>query len=189
MCLFNEAVRQHPPPGHKLVWATTLLSVWTLVGGTIYICWNYLLLRDNPYVLLIIPAIILLSTIAWIWRYRYLQRTFQCSLVELCSRVNATENIRGINYRLTKHGNDVLQPQGERPYGLFRHSTYALVIEFDDRYRALQHLHHPPASTVVPMYYTPPPPSAAHHCQHEEKRFSMHHPYDGNCSSVYYEKQ
>ncbi|KAI9274393.1 hypothetical protein BDA99DRAFT_533036 [Phascolomyces articulosus] len=154
--LFNEAVRQHPPPGHKSIWIGTLLTLWIVVAATVYILWSFLLLKENPYILLIMPAVMLLTAIVWVWRYRYLHSTFQRSLVELCSRINASENIRGVNYRLTKHGLD-LHHGSERADSIFgktsngggghrRNTTttcigktrYALVIEFDDRYRALQ---------------------------------------------------
>ena len=72
MRLFNEAVRQHPPPGHKAIWMGTLLTLWIIATGTVYILWNFLLLKENPYILLILPAIMLLSSILWIWRYRHL---------------------------------------------------------------------------------------------------------------------
>ena len=72
MCLFNEAVRRHPPPGHKAIWIAALLTLWVMVSCTIYILWNFLLLKENPYILLTVPSIMLLTAILWIWRYRYL---------------------------------------------------------------------------------------------------------------------
>lgn len=71
MDLFNEAVRQHPPPGHKAIWLITLLTVWILAGTTAYIVWVYG--HQSPYILLIVPFVMLLTTIIWLWRYRYLQ--------------------------------------------------------------------------------------------------------------------
>lgn len=34
------------------------------------------------------------------------------SVVDICERVNATENIRGINYRFSKDGSDVSDESG-----------------------------------------------------------------------------
>ncbi|KAI9497864.1 hypothetical protein BDB00DRAFT_752503, partial [Zychaea mexicana] len=151
MSLFNEAVRRHPPPTHKAMWTGTLVTLWVIVAGTVYILWNFLLLEKNAYILLIVPSIMLSTAVLWVWRYRYLHSTFQRSLVELCSRINASENIRGVNYRLTKHGMDVerhaydsdsvvagsSRSNTTSTYG--RKTHYALVIEFDDRYRALRY--------------------------------------------------
>ncbi|KAI9313901.1 hypothetical protein BX666DRAFT_1863944 [Dichotomocladium elegans] len=132
MCLFNEAVRQHPPPGHKGVWCATLVSMWALAGVTIYTVWACLLAKESPVILLVIPVMVLLTTILWVWRYRYLQRVFQCSLFELCSRINATENIRGINYRLVKHGHhDMGHPHNAHQRLPLRwHASYASLWEW-----------------------------------------------------------
>ncbi|KAG2225595.1 hypothetical protein INT45_013706, partial [Circinella minor] len=156
MELFCEAVRQDPPPGHKGIWIATLLTLWVIVAGTVYILWNFLLLKENSYILLILPGIMLLSSMLWIWRYRHLNNIFQRRIVELCSRINASENIRGVNYRLTKYGSDVQRPYDceDSIFGISgdgrgssrrnittlfgRKTRYVLVIEFDDRYRALQ---------------------------------------------------
>ncbi|KAI8142927.1 hypothetical protein BJV82DRAFT_112207 [Fennellomyces sp. T-0311] len=163
MCLFNEAVRQHPPPGHKAIWIGTLLTLWVVVSGTVYILWNFLLLKENPYILLIVPSIMLLTAILWVWRYRYLHSIFQRSLVELCSRINASENIRGVNYRLTKHGLDVQHGQSTSESSnstvTCGKTRYALVIEFDDRYRELRSQQiQPPEFVFFPSAYHAYPP-------------------------------
>ncbi|KAL1932326.1 hypothetical protein VTP01DRAFT_9382 [Rhizomucor pusillus] len=125
--LFNEAVRQHPPPGHKAIWVSTLAATWILAGAVAYATWFY----SSEYSMIswiILPVILFLTTGLWVWQYRRKRRIFQHFLVELCSRINATENIRGINYRFQDE---------RRSAGSRRESRYALILEFDDRYRAL----------------------------------------------------
>ncbi|KAI9271541.1 hypothetical protein BDA99DRAFT_433720, partial [Phascolomyces articulosus] len=49
-------------------------------------------------------------------------------ILHLCSCMNATENVRGINFRLTK-----VSPEQQQQY------LASIVIEFDDRYNLLHH--------------------------------------------------
>ena len=50
---------------------------------------------------------------------------FQSRLIELCTRINATENIRGINYRLMKRGIDMVT-QAEQARAVW-HASYASI--------------------------------------------------------------
>ncbi|KAI8062010.1 hypothetical protein BDF21DRAFT_347671 [Thamnidium elegans] len=62
------------------------------------------------------------------WRRRKMIR-FESAMIHLCSCMNATENVRGINFRL-----NYLTP--EQQVSIHPSSIYA---KFDDRYNLLHH--------------------------------------------------
>ncbi|KAI8994489.1 hypothetical protein BDB01DRAFT_714892 [Pilobolus umbonatus] len=73
-------------------------------------------------------------------------------MIHLCSCMNATENVRGINFRLT-----YLTP--EQQVSAEPSSTYAITIEFDDRYNLLHHFSNTrrqPLLPPPPLYTSPP---------------------------------
>ncbi|KAI7884205.1 hypothetical protein K492DRAFT_192013 [Lichtheimia hyalospora FSU 10163] len=149
LCLFNEAAKRYPPPGHKGLWCTTLFGFWTLMAAMTYTIWICIFNKTNAFILLMIPISMLLTTLLWVWRYRHLK--FQSRLIELCTRINATENIRGINYRLMKRGIDMVT-QAEQ-------ARAALLIELDDRYIALESNSSQRIDmTSIPIPYRPPSP-------------------------------
>ncbi|ORY96685.1 hypothetical protein BCR43DRAFT_524739 [Syncephalastrum racemosum] len=162
--LFNEVVRRHPPPGHKAIWTATLITTWILTGTLVYILWTFLP-AAQLYLVAILPTIMILTTPIWVWRYRSLRRkaSFESSLVELCSRINATENIRGINYRLVsnKQRNDDVMIIDDQ-HGMTPSAAYALLIEFDDRYRALFKSQPPSDNFALYPYSIPHQPAPAH---------------------------
>ncbi|KAJ8656005.1 hypothetical protein O0I10_008226 [Lichtheimia ornata] len=184
LCLFNEAAKRHPPPGHKGLWCTTLFAFWALITAITYTIWMYIFKKTNAFILLMVPSTMLLTTLLWVWRYRRMQRRFQSRLIELCTRINATENIRGINYRLMKRGVDMVT-QADQARAVW-HASYALLIELDDRYLALgsspsQRLD----MTTIPIPYRPPSPlpPVAYSLKHDDDD-----PYN-NDSSFFYDKE
>jgi len=68
------------------------------------------------------------------WYWAKVQRNkFEAGIIDICERINATENIRGINYRLSKElylSEDKIEPEKLRN----KKTDYGIVIEFDDRF-------------------------------------------------------
>ncbi|KAG0780165.1 hypothetical protein G6F22_010236 [Rhizopus arrhizus] len=107
-----------------------------------------------------------LFSLAWFNKKRILK--FEDKILEACTRLNATENIRGINFRFTKNGSDITRPfQSFYPYV----TNYAIDIELDDRFNALKSrqlnqsgirsVFFPYEQEVVNMFQDPPPPWSA----------------------------
>jgi len=81
--------------------------------------------------LMAVPGMISISV--GYWYIRKLKRSkFEASVVDICERINATENIRGINYRFSRDGFDIADESGGARKPL-KHN-YVIVIEFDDRF-------------------------------------------------------
>ncbi|KAI9010355.1 hypothetical protein CLU79DRAFT_774128 [Phycomyces nitens] len=167
LCLFNQATRQKPPPGNKLIWLGSLLTAWLFITVSIYSVWQQ---ARHPSVLFIIPLLIVLTTLVTLWRYRFKRLQFEHTILEICSRINATDNIRGINYRFSKNGLDLVNPT-RTSFMCFK-PVYAIVIEFDNRYTALtsQQFNDPPEDTFYPYYIGSPAPV---HVANTEKHPSM----------------
>ena len=111
------------PPGPKIFWFGTLFTMWMTAATSFYLLWIHL---NNPYILVALPAFIITSSLFMIWLHRN-RRTevnniiliqsktclliyseqFEKNILEICCRLNATENIRGINFRFVKNGLDV----------------------------------------------------------------------------------
>ncbi|KAI8070131.1 hypothetical protein BDF21DRAFT_495755 [Thamnidium elegans] len=131
--LFNQAARLRPPPGPKLFWIGTLLTMWMTASISFYLCWIHF---QSPYILVALPASIITSSFFMAWLHRSRRTKFERNILEICSRLNATENIRGINFRFNKNGVDVTPFRIQSLSGI--KSVYAIDIEFDDRYNALK---------------------------------------------------
>lgn len=153
--LLNQAAFDHPPPGNKLTWLIGIWIVWVIAIIGNYLLW---LCTKWSYGLVIFPFFMVLSTLIFLWRHRVRRRKFENTIVHICNRINATENIRGINYRFSKNGSDysdinkqiaINSNAGIKP-------LYAIVIEFDDRYNALSSQQFNRYSSVdfvtVPLY-------------------------------------
>lgn len=50
---------------------------------------------------------------------------FETSILETCSRVNASENFRGINYKFSKNGYDLVR--ADKSFAV-RKSVYASIV-------------------------------------------------------------
>ncbi|KAI7871192.1 hypothetical protein BDF14DRAFT_1873551 [Spinellus fusiger] len=151
---FNQIARKNPPPGNKATWLGYLLIVWLLIGASAVYVWQQI---QQSLILMIVPLLIALTALMFFWRYRLRRLQFENTILEICSRINATENIRGINYRFSKNGSDLLSTT---PTSLLcLKAVYAIVIEFDDRYRALssQQFNSPPEDTFYPYVNSPAP--------------------------------
>ncbi|KAI9474235.1 MAG: hypothetical protein EXX96DRAFT_331384 [Benjaminiella poitrasii] len=135
--LLNQAIHQTPPPGNKLIWCIVLWTLWTIAISGHYLIWNC---TGSSYGLVILPFFIFTTTLLAVWRYRVVRQKFESNMTIICSRINATENIRGINYRFSKNGsdlNDITKQIKMAPFLLIVKPVYSIVIEFDDRYNAL----------------------------------------------------
>ncbi|KAI8137685.1 hypothetical protein BJV82DRAFT_524881 [Fennellomyces sp. T-0311] len=135
----NCNVSRSPPPGSKLVWFGVLWCLWLLIAVAVY---SLRISLDAMYTLIAIPILMLLVTSVFLWRHRYIRCKFEQAVVDACGTINATENIRGINYRFSKNGTDIT-PTHQYSYfpksirALCSKPLYVIVIEFDDRYNAL----------------------------------------------------
>ncbi|KAJ8657851.1 hypothetical protein O0I10_006379 [Lichtheimia ornata] len=156
MHAFNAAAQRHPPPPSFTSgrMATLILctgaSILCSVGLAIYYTHHIALLLGIPF------SFVALSSILVAWRRR-LKVQFESAILHLCACMNATENIRGINYRLCKapppspsppdylpqqqqqHSPHGITPPPPPPPHLAVQSIYGIVIEFDDRYNLLHH--------------------------------------------------
>ncbi|KAI8370500.1 uncharacterized protein BYT42DRAFT_582628 [Radiomyces spectabilis] len=134
MSTINRTMRESPPPGNTGLWLGIVWTVWILLGAAIYMMWNHV--QQRPYILVIMPILMLAVSLLVFWKHRRSQIKFEKTVMQVCNQLNAIENVRGINFRFTKNGATVIRPHlfGWRPW----HKTvYAILIEFDDRYNAL----------------------------------------------------
>ncbi|KAI9315660.1 hypothetical protein BX666DRAFT_1957863 [Dichotomocladium elegans] len=136
MNTFNAAAIHHPPPpsisSSRLVLFNmcTTISILCSIGLAIHY-------THHVYLLLVIPISFLTFSLVIIsWRRR-LKQQFEASILHLCACMNATENVRGINFRLVKY----TAPEQHLPP--LPPSDYSIVIEFDDRYNLLHHFSAP----------------------------------------------
>ncbi|KAI8048769.1 uncharacterized protein B0P05DRAFT_338729 [Gilbertella persicaria] len=133
VALFNEAARKRSPPGSTLFWVVFLIFLWLSAATSFYLLWIQF---NNPYILVALPAFMIISFLATLLLHRNKRIKFEESILQICSQLNATENIRGINFRFSKNSMDVTPYSIHSLAGL--QSVYAIDIEFDDRYVALK---------------------------------------------------
>lgn len=155
---FNTAAWHYPPPkplgSNSLNYYTVALFTIILFGVITAIHYTH-----RMGLILVLPFSFLTISMAIIYWRRKQMKKFESAMIHLCSCMNATENVRGINFRLS-----YLTP--EQQISIHPSSNYAITIEFDDRYNLLHHFssssHHrsrqqPPAyhSTITispPLY-------------------------------------
>ncbi|KAI9363816.1 hypothetical protein BD770DRAFT_315001 [Pilaira anomala] len=153
--LLNQSVLQYPPPSNKLVWVIAIWVFWMISIIANYLLWVH---TKWSYGLAVLPFLMILTTLLFVWRHRVLRQRFELSILSICNRINATENIRGINYRFSKNGSDLsdLSKQVHIISNSSLKTVYSILIEFDDRYNALsskQFNRYPSVDFVtVPLY-------------------------------------
>ncbi|KAI8086558.1 uncharacterized protein BX664DRAFT_360082 [Halteromyces radiatus] len=133
MTAFNEVAQHNPPPpslssgtSTALIASFSTLIILTVIGSIHY--------THHLYFILVIPfTLISFSCILMGWRRR-LKKKFEHAIIHLCSCMNATENVRGINFRLSK-----LSPGSNSSTHYQKSAYYAITIEFDERYNLLHH--------------------------------------------------
>ncbi|KAI7867876.1 hypothetical protein BDF14DRAFT_1800101 [Spinellus fusiger] len=128
----NQAIDRHPPPGSRFLWLCILWLFWILAAILAHIMRTRF---HATHVFIPLLLAVIASTLLWVWGYKRTQYQFENAVLTVCSQLNATENIHGINYRLCKNGLDLAMSEGYRSFG-FR-SVYALAIELDDRCQPL----------------------------------------------------
>ncbi|KAG1470926.1 hypothetical protein G6F56_002408 [Rhizopus delemar] len=107
-----------------------LLVLWMMAIVVFYFIWlNF----HHPYVLFGLPLFMTLTLFSLVWFNKRRAIRFEDKIIETCTRLNATENIRGISFRLTKDGMDI-----NRPASSCYAAHYTLTIELDDRFNALK---------------------------------------------------
>ncbi|KAI8889114.1 hypothetical protein K501DRAFT_144659, partial [Backusella circina FSU 941] len=132
--LFNQASRMRPPPTTKIVWLFTLAVIWAASSLFFYTLWHFYI--ESVFLLLLLPAFLVASLFLLVFRHRSIRKKFEKNILNICSRVNATENIRGIHFRFFKNGEDVNRQVALS--GFVVTATYELIIEFDDRFNILK---------------------------------------------------
>ncbi|SAL95048.1 hypothetical protein [Absidia glauca] len=123
--VFHEAMKTCPPPKPLWVWTLGLFGCWMIESGIVYLLFGRL---SSPN-FIVLPALMYVTALILGWRQRALRIKFETYMIELCDRLNATENIRGIHYNFAI--------QRPRWYAPGRVSIYTLCINLDDRYQAL----------------------------------------------------
>ncbi|KAI8357847.1 hypothetical protein EDC96DRAFT_559102 [Choanephora cucurbitarum] len=126
----NAAVHDQPPPGNKLIWLMTLCIAWLMALFVHCLFWSY---SNDITKYVSVPFFMFFVTFYFIWRYRTLRHRFEYTIIDTCNLINATENIRGIHFRLSKTDPN----ESKRICRLFVSTKYSIVLEFDDRYNML----------------------------------------------------
>ncbi|KAI9480315.1 MAG: hypothetical protein EXX96DRAFT_537599 [Benjaminiella poitrasii] len=144
---FNTAAWRYSPPapyGTTVYYAIficlttiTFISAMTVVHRT----------HQMEFIFIVPFSLLVLSMFIMYYRQRQRQK-FESVITHLCSCMNAIENVRGINFRLT-----YLTPEQQN---LTKRSfSYAITIEFDDRYNLLHHFfNNTTPSSILPSYST-----------------------------------
>ncbi|KAI8348847.1 hypothetical protein EDC96DRAFT_520510 [Choanephora cucurbitarum] len=139
---FNAAAWHYPPPSpiHRST------SVLFLLLGLLLIATTAFLIQQTHRVstVLALPLFFLLCSMAFILYRRRQKQRFEDAIIQLCKCMNATENVRGINFRLS-YLNAEQNISAQPTY------SYAITIEFDDRYNLLHHFTNA-TGTVPPSY-------------------------------------
>ncbi|KAG2223804.1 hypothetical protein INT45_001938 [Circinella minor] len=138
---FNNVVQNHPPPpsfsSGRAAFLILCLSASILCAIILGIHYT----RHIAMLLAVPSSFLALSIILIAWRRR-LMLQFEAAILHLCSCMNATENVRGINFRLAKVSPDHQNLASSTPTlrsSPVTSSVYSIVVEFDDRYNLLHH--------------------------------------------------
>ncbi|KAI9485857.1 MAG: hypothetical protein EXX96DRAFT_22735 [Benjaminiella poitrasii] len=136
--LFNQAAHLRPPPGPSSFWIGSLVSFWISIVLLFYLLW--LQFHHIYLVAALLPTFIILVMLHLMWLHRYKCIKFEENILEICSRLNATENIRGIHFRFIKNNVEVTPFRINSSLSTFNKAAarYTVVIEFDDRFIALK---------------------------------------------------
>ncbi|KAI8149718.1 hypothetical protein BJV82DRAFT_589035 [Fennellomyces sp. T-0311] len=143
---FNSVVLRHPPPpslsSGRIAFVISCIATSVLCAIVLAIHYTH-----HMAMMLAIPfSFLTLSIVLITWRRR-LKSQFEAAILHLCACMNATENVRGINFRLAKVSPDnTQQSMAYTPHSSPASSVYSIVIEFDDRYNLLHHFAAPPGS-------------------------------------------
>ncbi|KAI9286517.1 hypothetical protein BC943DRAFT_304248 [Umbelopsis sp. AD052] len=132
--LLNGAIARAAPPLFKLKWwRAGIVSIWFVVAALSAVIWYY---TGFTMIIALEPIIMIFSSMLYMMAFHRQTNAFEMAVEDICDRLNATENVRGIRYafhtsRLT-NGNNVLQWIGGST------ASYHIMIEFDDRYNMLE---------------------------------------------------
>ncbi|CAO3666064.1 unnamed protein product [Rhizopus stolonifer] len=102
--LLNQSVANNPPPGDKTVWIVSVWILWTISMIANYFLWDNYKLSVG---LIALPFFMAFTTFIFVWRHKVMRERFERQVINTCTRINATENIRGINYKFNKNGFDM----------------------------------------------------------------------------------
>jgi len=128
MAKINQVAANYPLPA-GMSGLFVVVGLWILTIASISVAWSY---YHIAAFFMAIPVVMVASGIGYWYITKSKQRKFETRVADICERINATENIRGINYRFSKDGSDVADASGISKKAL-KHN-YAIVIEFDERF-------------------------------------------------------
>ncbi|CAO3613114.1 unnamed protein product [Cunninghamella blakesleeana] len=152
MKIINRKLQKATLPKHQTI---LMIFIWLLwISTAVLVYFTYI--HDVPlWILLSLPSFLLFISIFCIIYYQIRIKKFERNIVEACEELNDKESMRGIEYELIKNGQSCqLHYHGYFSwYFLFGiHSTYKIMIQFDDRYD----LRYSQDFVSVPLY--PPNP-------------------------------
>ncbi|KAI7900610.1 uncharacterized protein BX663DRAFT_151154 [Cokeromyces recurvatus] len=150
--LLNKYVYQRPLPGPNLLWTCSLILFFTAASILFYLLW--LQFHQLYLIGILLPTFILLITLYLLCLYQYKRKKFEENILEICSQLNAVENIRGINFKFMKNNVDVTHVRIKKSLSTFINKvpTYAIIVEFDDRFIALKKQQRYSTSTTLAEY-------------------------------------
>ncbi|RUS15734.1 hypothetical protein BC937DRAFT_92075 [Endogone sp. FLAS-F59071] len=128
MAKINQVVANYPLPA-GMSGLFVVAGLWVLMVVGISVAWSY---TQIVALFVAIPVVMVASGTGYWYITKCKRSKFERSMVDICERINATENIRGINYRFSRDGSDVADESGSSKKPM-KHN-YAIVIEFDDRF-------------------------------------------------------
>ncbi|KAI8067464.1 hypothetical protein BC940DRAFT_300805 [Gongronella butleri] len=123
--VFHYNMDAQPPPQRRWVWSLVVGLFCAIEGFLLY--FFLASIESTNYVL--IPILVYVTLFLFVWRYKIMRNKFEATVYDVCERFNATENIRGIQYRFVC----------ERPHWsrFWKATRYVLEIDVDDRFQAL----------------------------------------------------
>ncbi|KAH8550862.1 hypothetical protein BGW37DRAFT_538941 [Umbelopsis sp. PMI_123] len=132
--LLNGAIARASPPLLNLKWwRAGIVSIWIIVAAISAIIWYY---TAFTMIIALEPAVMVCSSMVYMTVYHKKTTAFELSMEDMCDRLNATENVRGIRFAfhrsMLSSSDNVLQWTGGGT------ASYHVMIEFDDRYNMLE---------------------------------------------------
>lgn len=128
--LLNGAIARAAPPLLKLKWwRAGIVSIWFLVAAISAVIWYY---TGFTMIIALEPAIMIFSSMLYMMVFHRQTNAFELAVEDICDRLNATENVRGVRYafhtsRLSR-GSSVLQWLGGSTASYVSYYSRAIFI-------------------------------------------------------------
>jgi hypothetical protein len=92
----NGAIARASPPLLNLKWwRAGIVSIWIIVAAISAIIWYY---TAFTMIIALEPAVMVCSSMVYMMVYHKKTTAFELSMEDMCDRLNATENVRGIRF-------------------------------------------------------------------------------------------